>query len=43
LPKTGNWDIGAIQYNATKPTKALQPKRRHPRQRPHTLRGRVTH
>ena len=30
LPKTGNWDIGAIQYNATKPTKALQPKRRRP-------------
>ena len=27
LPKTGNWDIGAIQYNATKPTKALQPNR----------------
>ena len=27
LPKTGNWDIGAIQYNATKPTEALQPKR----------------
>ena len=30
LPKTGNWDIGAIQYNGTKPAKALQPKRRSP-------------
>ena len=30
LPKTGSWDIGAIQYSATKPTKALQPKRRSP-------------
>ena len=29
LPKTGNWDIGAIQYNATKPTKTLQPKQRY--------------
>ena len=28
LPKTGNWDIGAIQYSATKPSKVLQPKRR---------------
>ena len=28
LPKTGNWDIGAIQYSATKPDKSLQPKRR---------------
>ena len=28
LPKTGNWDIGAIQYNTTKATKALQPRRR---------------
>jgi hypothetical protein len=27
LPKTGNWDIGAIQYSATKPTRTLQPKR----------------
>ena len=26
LPKTGKWDIGAIQYNTTKPTKVLQPK-----------------
>ena len=26
LPKTGNWDIGAIQYNTTKPTEVLQPK-----------------
>ena len=26
LPKTGNWDIGAFQYSATKPTKTLQPK-----------------
>ena len=26
LPKSGNWDIGAIQYSVTKPTKALQPK-----------------
>ncbi|MDB4457483.1 hypothetical protein N9122_00745 [Akkermansiaceae bacterium] len=25
LPKTGNWDIGAIQYKPTKPTKKLQP------------------
>jgi hypothetical protein len=25
LPKTGNWDIGAIQYKTTKPTKRLQP------------------
>ena len=30
LPKTGNWDIGAIQYNAAKPAKTLQPKRRRP-------------
>ncbi|MEO1827163.1 MAG: hypothetical protein ABGZ31_15770 [Roseibacillus sp.] len=28
LPKTGNWDIGAIQYSATKPNKSLQPKGR---------------
>ncbi len=28
LPKTGNWDIGAIQYNAAKETKAMQPERR---------------
>jgi len=28
LPKTGNWDIGAIQYNAAKATKAMQPERR---------------
>ena len=28
LPKTGNWDIGAIQYNATRPKKRLQPKDR---------------
>jgi hypothetical protein len=25
LPKTGSWDIGAIQYNKTKPIKELQP------------------
>ena len=30
LPKTGNWDIGAIQYNTKKPTEALQPKRWRP-------------
>ena len=30
LPKTGNWDIGAIQYNADKPAKALHPHRRSP-------------
>ena len=28
LAKTGNWDIGAIQYNAAKATKAMQPERR---------------
>ena len=28
LPKTGNWDIGAIQYSATEPNKSLQPKGR---------------
>ena len=27
LPKTGNWDIGAIQYSAKQPTETLQPKR----------------
>ncbi len=27
LPKTGNWDIGAIQYSATKPTKTLAGKK----------------
>ena len=27
LPENGKWDIGAIQYNAAKPTKAMQPGR----------------
>lgn len=27
LPKTGKWDIGAIQYSESKPARPLQPKR----------------
>jgi hypothetical protein len=27
LPKNGKWDIGAIQYSATKPTKTLAGKK----------------
>ena len=30
LPKTGNWDIGAIQYSATKPTKPFAGKKPEP-------------
>ena len=31
LPKTGNWDIGAIQYSATKPTKPFAGKKPEPK------------